>query len=187
MKQFALNYIASLKEALGKIPLDGLEAISRLMLEVYEKERSIFVMGNGGSGSTASHFACDMNKGVSFGLDKRFKVICLNDNIPIMLAYSNDLRYADVFAEQIKNFLNPDDAVIGISSSGNSENVLKAVEYAKTKGTKTIGLCGFDGGKLAGIVDVPVVVRTKDTQKVEDAHLVITHIIMQFLYKKLHP
>lgn len=186
IKEFVLNYLSELQEVLESVSLDRFEEMVTAILDAYEGGRLIFVMGNGGSGATASHFACDMNKGACFDLEKRFKVICLNDNVPTMLAYSNDVSYKDVFVEQLKNFMEPDDVVIGISGSGNSENVLRAVEYARNKWAKTIGLAGFDGGKLAGMVDVPVVVKAGDMQKVEDTHLILTHMIMQIVYNRLH-
>ena len=186
IKEFVLNYLSELQEVLESVSLDRFEEMVTAILDAYEGGRLIFVMGNGGSGATASHFACDMNKGACFDLEKRFKVICLNDNVPTMLAYSNDVSYKDVFVEQLKNFMEPDDVVIGISGSGNSENVLRAVEYARNKWAKTIGLAGFDGGKLAGMVDVPVVVKAGDMQKIEDTHLILTHMIMQIVYKRLH-
>ena len=119
-------------------------------------------MGNGGSGSTASHFACDINKGSCFELNKKFKVICLNDNMPTILAYANDLSYDKIFVEQLKNFLQEGDVVIGISGSGNSETVLQAVSYAKEHGARTVGLSGFDGGTLARIADVPLIAAIND-------------------------
>ncbi len=185
IRRFVSDYISELKEVLERIPVEGFEQMVELIMDAYEDGRSIFIMGNGGSGSTASHFACDINKGASFGREKRFRVICLNDNVPTMLAYSNDLSYEDVFAEQLKNFLAPGDVVIGISGSGNSENVLRAVGYARDKGARTIGLVGFDGGRLARLVDVPIVVDVNDMQKVEDIHLVITHMVMQVVCKRL--
>ena len=185
IKEFALKYLAELKRVVDSISLERYEEIVNIILDAYERECSIFVMGNGGSGSTASHFTCDINKGVSFGLEKRFKVICLNDNIPIMLAYANDNSYEDIFVEQLKNFLKPDDVVIGISGSGNSKNVLKAVEHANKEGARTIGLTGFEGGKLADLAKVSLVTRIDDIQKVEDIHLIIIHMIMQIVYKKL--
>jgi D-sedoheptulose 7-phosphate isomerase len=186
IKKFVLNYLSQLQEALEAVSMDKFEVMVNLILDAYENGRLIFVMGNGGNGATASHFACDMNKGVCFDLEKRFKVLCLNDNVPTMLAYSNDVSYEDIFVEQIKNFIKPDDVAIGISGSGNSENVLRAIKYAKNKGAKTIGLAGFDGGKLSGLVDVAVVAKTSDMQKIEDTHLILTHMIMQIVYKKLH-
>jgi D-sedoheptulose 7-phosphate isomerase len=185
MKDFALRYLVELKEVIETIPLDRFEEILNIMLGAYEGQHSIFIMGNGGSGSTASHFACDINKGVSFGFEKRFRVICLNDNIPTMLAYANDNSYEDIFVEQLKNFLKPDDVVIGISGSGHSKNVIKAVQYTNENKAISVAFTGFDGGKLAKMAKTSIVVPANDMQKVEDIHLILTHMIMQILFKKL--
>lgn len=184
-EEFSINYLNQLKGLLDVFPHGKFEEIGEAMLSAYHAEKHVFIMGNGGSGSTASHFACDINKGCCFNVEKKFKVICLNDNIPTMLAYANDLSYDRVFVEQLKNFLQPDDIVIGISGSGNSENVLQAVSYAKGKGARTIGLTGFDGGKLAQIVDIPLVAIVNDMQKVEDVHMIVVHMLMQYLCKTL--
>ncbi len=165
--------------------MDKFEEILNIMLDAYEGEHSIFTMGNGGSGSTASHFACDINKGVSFGFEKRFRVICLNDNIPTMLAYANDNSYEHIFFEQLKNFLKPDDVVIGISGSGHSKNVIKAVQYANENGAISLAFIGFDVGKLAKMAKISIVIPVNDMQKVEDTHIILTHMIMQILYEKL--
>lgn len=186
IKELALKYLAELKDTIDSLPLEEFEEVVNLILRAYEGGHQIFIMGNGGSGSTASHFACDINKGACLGLEKRFGVICLNDNVPTMLAYANDNSYEDIFVEQLKNFLKPDDLVIGISSSGNSKNVLKAIEYANKKGARTLGLTGFDGGKLAGLAKLPLVIKINDMQKVEDIHLILTHMVMQVVYKRLH-
>jgi D-sedoheptulose 7-phosphate isomerase len=180
-KKLSLEYLEELKGLLDAFPHDRFEEVASAILSAYDNERQIFVMGNGGSGSTASHFACDINKGCCFNVDKKFKVICLNDNIPTMMAYANDLSYEKVFVEQLKNFLMPGDVVIGISGSGNSENVIQAVLYAKENSAKTIGLTGFDGGKLAQIADVPLVASINDMQKVEDIHMIVVHMLMQYL------
>ncbi len=156
------------------------------MDRAYQKDASIFVFGNGGSGSTASHFACDMNKGVSFGNDKRFKIICLNDNLPTLLAYANDVSYDDVFVEQMKNFIHTNDLVIGISGSGNSENVVRAINYANELGVSTFGICGFEGGRLAKSAQKALIVHSDDMQKVEDAHFIILHCAMQW-FQKAYP
>jgi D-sedoheptulose 7-phosphate isomerase len=182
---FSIGYLTQLKGLLDDFPHDTFEKIGQVLLSAYRDERNIFIMGNGGSGSTASHFACDINKGCCTGLDKRFRVMCLNDNIPTILAYANDLSYEKIYVEQLKNFLRHGDVVIGISGSGNSENVLQAVRYAKDNGAGTVGLSGFDGGKLAGIVDVPFVARINDMQKVEDVHMIVIHMLMQYLGKAL--
>lgn len=187
LKEFGNTYIGNLKEVLDGFDLDGFERIVNLILEAYHSEKRIFVMGNGGSGSTASHFACDINKGCCIDLEKKFKMLCLNDNLPTLLALSNDIGYPVVFEEQLKNFFQPGDLVIGISGSGNSENVLRAVDYAKRNGGKTIGLSGYSGGRLAEMVDVPFVVRVDDMQKIEDIHMVAVHMIMQAVFFALHP
>lgn len=183
--KFSINYLVELKDLLDTFPHEKFEEIGKALLSAYNDEKHVFIMGNGGSGSTASHFACDINKGSCYDLDKKFKVICLNDNIPTMLAYANDLSYKKVFVEQLKNFLQPEDVVIGISGSGNSENVLRAVSYAKEKGAKTVGLTGFDGGKLAQIADIPLVASINDMQKVEDVHMIVVHMLMQYLCRAL--
>ncbi len=184
--EFSDRYIEQLKNLLDGFPHEQFEEIGKTLLNAYENERQVFIMGNGGSGTTASHFVCDINKGSCFGREKRFKVICLNDNIPSVLAYANDLSYADIFVEQLKNFLQRGDVVIGISGSGNSENVLKALYYAKNKGAKTIGLSGYNGGKLAQVVDIPFVALIDDMQKVEDVHMIVVHILMQYLRNALN-
>ncbi|MBN2372471.1 SIS domain-containing protein [bacterium] len=178
---FSRSYLTELKDLIDRFQHEQFERVLDCLLDAYENGNNIFVMGNGGSGSTASHLACDINKGACFGLDKRFRVICLNDNIPTMLAYANDLSYQDVFVEQLKNFLQPGDVVLGISGSGNSENVIRAVRYASEKGGKTIGLCGFKGGRLAEMVDVPLIAESDDMQKIEDVHMIVVHMLMQAL------
>ena len=185
LKEFVHDYFQELSIAAGNISSENFVQVVDTLLRAYKRECSIFVMGNGGSASTASHFACDINKGVSLGLAKRFRMICLNDNIPTMLAYANDNAYEDIFVEQLKNFLEPDDVVIGISGSGNSGNVIKAIQYANGRDATTIAFTGFDGGKLAKTARVSMVIPVNDMQKVEDIHLILTHILMQFLYMSL--
>jgi len=180
-----LDYCHGLNKALEGIPASAVGKFTELLAQACREGRQIFVMGNGGSGSTASHAACDLNKGVSYGRTSRFRVICLNDNLPMLMAYANDVSYEEVFVEPLKNFLRPDDLVIGISGSGNSRNVLKAIEYANQQGAVTVGLCGFDGGKLATLARLPLVVPVHDMQKVEDAHFIIFHVAMQALCERL--
>ncbi len=186
MKQaFSFDYLNELKVLLDGFPHIQFEAIGQALMDAYNKERQIFIMGNGGSGSTASHFVCDINKGSCMDIEKKFKVICLNDNIPTLLAYANDLSYDKVFVEPLKNFLQSGDVVIGISGSGNSKNVLDAISYAKEKGAKTVGLSGFDGGELAKLADIPFVAAINDMQKVEDVHMIVVHMLMQYFCKEL--
>jgi len=185
MKKFFLNYFQDLKNTLDKINLDNFNKISELLFNALENRKQIFTMGNGGSGATAAHLVCDLNKGVSFAQKKKFKAICLNDNLPTLLAYANDVSYSDIFCEQLKNFMNEEDIVIGFSGSGNSENVLKAVEFANKNGGVTIGFSGFDGGRLSKITKISLVVPINDMQKCEDIHLILCHLIMQTMNKLL--
>ena len=184
---FAERYINRLKQVLDTLDLGNFERMVQTVLEAYHRQAHIFVMGNGGSGATASHLACDINKGCCFDLERKFRMLCLNDNMPTILALANDIAYEAVFEAQLKNFFNPGDLVIGISGSGNSPNVLRAVAHAAGSGGKTIGWSGFDGGELARMVDLPLVVPSHDMQQIEDVHMVLAHMLMQAVHGALHP
>ncbi len=183
----ARGYLQELNRILERLDLESFGKIVDFFLRAYQEGARIFTMGNGGSGATASHLACDINKGCCLDLDKKFKLLCLNDNLPTMMAVANDIAYEEVFRVPLQNFFVPGDLVLGISGSGNSENVLRAVEWAKKNGGITIGLSGFGGGRLSGLVDVALVVPSNDMQKVEDVHLVVCHMLMQALRGQLHP
>jgi D-sedoheptulose 7-phosphate isomerase len=187
MRAFSLEYIDKLKDVLDDFPHEQFDRLIDAMLYAYHNEKRIFVMGNGGSASTASHWVCDINKGCGLGKEKKIKMMCLNDSVPTMLAYANDLAYEDIFVEQLKNFFIPGDVVIGISGSGNSVNVLKAIEYTNANEGKTVGLCGYSGGNLYGMVDIPILVKIDDMQKVEDVHMIVVHMTMQRILKELGP
>lgn len=178
------DYGEGLKKALDGVQGDKFEELCGLMENAYRNGRQVFMMGNGGSGATASHMTCDLNKGVSYGLEKRLKVICLNDNLATLLAYANDVSYEDVFVEQLKNFLQPGDLVIAFSGSGNSRNVLKAIDYANQSGAHTVGLCGFDGGNLSRLAQTSILAPVHDMQQVEDVHAIIFHALMQVLFRR---
>ena len=143
--------------------------------------KRIYTLGNGGSASTASHMASDLNKGANRQDSPRFKAIALTDNIPAMSAWANDSSYEDIFVEQLKNHLEKGDVVIAISGSGNSSNILKAVHYANDIGATTVGLSGFDGGKLSKIAKISYVVPNNCMQQVEDIHLLIEHMLSLIL------
>ena len=177
---FFKNYLLDLTTVLNKIDEKEYEALIANLTTALENKALIFICGNGGSASTASHFAGDINKGASYGKEKRFKVICLNDNIPTIMAYANDVSYNDIFVEQLKNFMNKNDLLIGISGSGNSENILRAIRYCNENGGVSFGISGLGGGKLREIAGKSLVIQSNDMQKVEDAHLVIVHSIMQW-------
>ena len=183
--EYFRSYCADLSKTLEGVSVERFEEFVRALENAYEHGHQVFFMGNGGSASTASHCACDLNKGVSYGRAKRFRVICLNDNLATLTAYSNDVSYEDVFVEQLKNFLEPQDVVVAISGSGNSPNVLKAVAYANSLGAHSVGLCGYDGGKLAGMVRTPLLAHVRDMQKAEDVHVILFHVLMQILCARL--
>lgn len=138
---------------------------------------TIFVCGNGGSASTASHFVCDILKGASFNRAERFRIIALTDQMPTITAYGNDVGYDVIFVEQLKNFARPGDLFMAISGSGNSPNVLHAMEYANQARCKTISLTGRDGGKLAPLSQLNLHVEAPHMGRIEDVHLMICHMI----------
>lgn len=181
--QFVSNYVAELKEAMDLIPMDKLELAIEVLINAYESGHQIFIMGNGGSGATASHFVCDLNKGIHQGQTKRMRCICLNDNMPSILAYANDLSFDEIFVEQLENFLEKEDVVIVLSSSGNSPNILKAIKFANQKSAHTIAFTGFKGGQAAVLAEVSLVIQAHDVQKIEDIHLILTHMIRQIIQK----
>jgi D-sedoheptulose 7-phosphate isomerase len=176
-------YLTEAKGIIESLDIGEINCFLNVLMEAREAGKQIFVMGNGGSAATASHFCNDFNKGLSYGIDnqKRFKFICLNDNISTVMAYANDVGYDNIFVEQLKNFFNSGDVVIGISGSGNSPNVLKAVEYANSSDGITVGLSGYNGGKLKQIVKYSVHVNVDDMQIVEDLHMMMDHLAMKVI------
>jgi D-sedoheptulose 7-phosphate isomerase len=171
------GYISSLQQSIDALPKKKISKIINMIISAHNNHRQIFLFGNGGSAATASHFACDLGKGNPLPDKRRFRVISLCDQIPMMTAWANDSDYTDIFVEQLRNLLNQNDLVIGISGSGNSSNVLKALVYAKQHKAKTIALTGFQGGKVKYIVDECIVVPSKTMQIVEDIHLILAHLI----------
>ena len=185
---FIRNYLAELSNTLDKLPLYQIERLKDILLQAYRESKQVFIMGNGGSAATASHFACDLAKGTTIGnpyMRERFKVITLTDNVPLLTAWANDTDYENIFVEKLKNLLREGDVVIAISGSGNSKNVLKAVEYAKTKAAITIGLTGFEGGKLKDMVQECLVVPSNSMERIEDVHLILEHLLCSYLRELL--
>jgi D-sedoheptulose 7-phosphate isomerase len=174
---FPEQYKAELLRAIDSIDLDKVGQAIEVLKQARDEGRRIFVCGNGGSASTASHFATDLVKGASYGRDRRFRIMALTDSLPTITAYSNDVGYECVFVEQLKNFAEPGDVVVAISGSGNSLNVLRAVEYAASIGCRTIALSGRDGGKLGALAQLNVQVSHPHMGRIEDGHLVVLHMI----------
>lgn len=171
------DHLLRVVEAVNKLNHDDINTLAHEIYETYKADNNIFIIGNGGSASTSSHFACDLNKGVSYGKLKKFRAHSLTDNMATITAYSNDLSYDDVFIEQLKNFLNPGDLLIAISGSGNSKNIVKAVEYANSKGNRTAGLTGYNGGKLKQLATFSVNANINDMEISEDIHLMLCHTL----------
>ena len=177
---FPVNYKSGLLQAIDTVDLDRVREAIRILADARAGGRHIFVCGNGGSASTASHFACDMVKGASFQRVERFRIMALTDSLPTLTAYSNDVDYACVFVEQLKNFAQPGDVLMAISGSGNSPNVLRAVEYANSIGCRTIGLTGRDGGKLGPMAQLNIQVSEPHMGRIEDVHMIVTHMICYY-------
>ena len=175
------NYISNYNDTLSKINVHEILNCIEIIHNAWKNENQIFVCGNGGSALTASHFVTDWNKSIFLETGKSFKGVCLTDNIGILTAYANDISYNEIYIEQLKNLMRKGDVLICISGSGNSKNVLLAANYAKSVYCKTIGLTGFDGGKLKNIVDHSYHVPINDMQIAEDFHLMFGHIVMQSL------
>ncbi len=179
------QYLTGVQEVLGRIPLGALEEAIDVLLSAVYVGSTVFTMGNGGSAATASHFACDLAKGAIVPGGPRFRVIALTDNVPLITAWSNDVAYEDIFAEQLGNLMVRGDVVVAFSGSGNSPNVLRAVALARQRGGITIGFSGFDGGQLSRMVDVPVVVPCHCMEQIEDVHLVLCHLTATALRQRL--
>lgn len=179
------RYISHLQGVLDRLELENVRKSIDVIMNAYNNDRQIFVVGNGGSASTASHIACDLGKGTSIEGKRRFRVISLTDNVATMTAWSNDVEYDDVFVEQLKNLVNHGDVVIGISASGNSENVIRAIRHASDIGCITIGWSGFGGGRLAKLCDVNVVVDSDQYGPVEDVHLILNHVLHAWIVEEL--
>ena len=180
------SYIELLKSTLDQLESEQVEKAIQAFLRVYEDAGTIYIFGNGGSGASASHATGDFLKGASYGLDKRFKVICLNDNIPALMAIANDSSWDNIFIEQLKNFIGPKDLVIGISGSGNSKNVVAAMEYAKSQKVQTIAFCGYRGGKIKEIADISIHSKAMDMEIAEDVHMIVFNIIKKEMIARLH-
>lgn len=185
----AQEYIKKLQHGLEKVEWKKVEAVARLIYDAWKKNKQVFILGNGGSASTASHMACDLGKGTLknvYSNEPRLRVISLTDNVATLTAFSNDVSFDEVFVQQLKNLVNKGDIVIGLSASGNSTNIVKAMEWAKAHGATTIGLLGFDGGALKQIIEHAIIFPEKHYGRSEDCHLILNHIILSYLmeYKK---
>ncbi len=175
--QFAVDYLENLKRTVSALDTASIGRAVQLLKEARDNGRMLFVCGNGGSAAIASQLAVDMVKGASYGHQARFRMICLTDNIGTITAYANDVDYDCVFVEQLRNFAQAGDVLLAISGSGNSRNVLRAVEYANSVGCRTIALTRAGGGALKDIAALTLPVESSHMGRLEDCFFVMTHIM----------
>lgn len=179
------SYVGELQQTLCDLPLEAIEKTISVIHQARLDSKLVFVMGNGGSAATASHFACDLGKNTRREGCSNFKVISLTDNLAFISALANDEGYENIFSGQLDGLVGKGDVVIGISASGNSRNVLNAIELANDRGATTIGFTGFTGGKLGSLVDINVHVNSNCIEQVEDIHLMLEHMICKILREKV--
>ncbi|MCI8294328.1 MAG: SIS domain-containing protein [Lachnospiraceae bacterium] len=172
------KYLEIEKTALENLPRENINHVMNVLERARLKGKRVFICGNGGSAATASHYVCDFNKGVSYDRQMKYDFECLNDNVPMMTAIANDIGYDDIFVVPLRNKLKAGDVVIGISGSGNSENVIRAIEYGNENGAETIAICGHDGGKIKTAAKHNIHVNIDNMQVVEDVHLILAHLMM---------
>lgn len=193
-KEFISNYFGEMQEIIRNISRENIEMVIEALFNAWKNGNKVFIMGNGGSASTATHFTCDLSKVTIVPNKKRFKVIGLNDNIPLVSALTNDDGWNEIYVEQLKNHFEKNDIVIAFSVHGGSgkdkagawsQNLLKAMQYAKDNGGLAIGFSGFDGGAMKELADVCVVVPFNSTPHVESFHLVLEHLITFCLLEKI--
>ena len=180
------NYLSLVKDTIDQLDRTQIEKTVDAFMRVYDAGKTIYIFGNGGSAASATHACGDLVKGASYGLEKRFRVMSLVDNLPALMAIANDVSYDDIFIEQLKNFIQPGDLVVGISGSGNSVNVVKAMDYAKSKGIQTIAFCGYKGGKIKEIADISVHSVAMDMEVAEDIHMIVFNVIKKEVMRRLH-
>lgn len=178
-------YMQQVSEVLKRLPFALVDQIVDALWNAYCADRAVFLFGNGGSAALASHCACDLGKGTIMNGHRRFRAMALTDNVPLMTAWANDVSYADIFAEQLRGFLRKDDVVFAFSASGNSPNVLNALSMAQETGALTMGLTGFQGGRMKSLCELCVVVPSENMQVIEDLHLSVSHSIFVSLRARI--
>ena len=184
IEQFSQSYFSYLKEIIDKVDLSEIKIFVELLLSARESGATIFFIGNGGSASTASHFANDLAFG-THEYEKPFKAISFTDNVSVLTALGNDYGYGEIFVRQLKVYAEKGDVVVGISASGNSQNLINAFNYAKSSGIKTMALTAFDGGRMKVIADNCIHIPTEDKEygPAEDVHMILDHLICSYLMR----
>lgn len=182
----ARQYFDELQRVVTNLPYEGVNRIAEVLVTAYEDGRALYLFGNGGSASLASHLACDLGKGTAYcNGGKRFRAFALTDNLPTLTAWANDSSYEHVFSEQLRNFVQAQDVAFAISGSGNSRNVLSALQVAREAGATTVGISGFQGGQMKSSCDICVIVPSNNMQIIEDLHLAMAHSIFRIVYSRM--
>lgn len=179
------SYFGYLSRTVADLPFQTINDVVDLLMRAYETSATVFLFGNGGSAALASHLACDLGKGTVNGSPKRFRALALTDSVPLMTAWANDSDYENIFSEQLLNFVQAEDIAFAISGSGNSPNVLNALQVARRAGAFTVGLTGFQGGQMIGLCDACVVIPSDNMQIIEDLHVCVAHSLFTALRQKL--
>ena len=170
-------YLKDVTRLIAELPVDQLSGLVNRLLAAYDEGRQVFLLGNGGSASTCSHMVNDFQKCIYLVGGRTFKCMSLTDNVALITAWANDSAYENIFAEQLRPWVQPGDLVICVSGSGNSPNVLKAAQLAGEAGAYTVALSGYAGGKLLPLVNENLVVPCDNMQRIEDVHMVILHLL----------
>jgi D-sedoheptulose 7-phosphate isomerase len=182
----AKQYFEELQRVAAALSLGGIDRIAETLMKAYDSGRTVYTFGNGGSAALASHFACDLGKGTAYcNGGKRLRVLALTDNLPTLTAWANDSGYEDVFSEQLRNFVQAEDVAFAISGSGNSKNVLNALQVAREAGATTVGISGFEGGQMKSLCDICAIVPSNSMQIIEDLHLAMAHSIFRIVHSRL--
>jgi D-sedoheptulose 7-phosphate isomerase len=187
-EQYVIRYVEQVRSMLKSMEPEirlKVPAMAALLDQARLAGKHVYVMGNGGSGAAASHFANDLNKYTITPGERRYKCVALTDNMPYILAVGNDIGYDDIFVEQLKNYAEPGDVLIGISGSGNSANCVRAIEFAKTRSVKVVSWTGYGGGKMAAIADLALVIPSHNMTQCEDSHVIIHHCLVSLLKAEL--
>lgn len=171
------KYFGRVASVLGQLPIAAIDEFVERLFQAYCRNRVVYVFGNGGSAALASHSACDLSKGTTTNGKRPFRVVSLTDNVPLITAWANDTRYDDIFAAQLRPLIQAGDIAFAISGSGNSPNVLNALRVAHEAGGITVGLTGFQGGKMAALCDLCIVIPSENMQQIEDSHLCVMHAV----------
>jgi D-sedoheptulose 7-phosphate isomerase len=177
MKQWISDYIRLQKAAHDSIPIEGVLEVVQKLVAALKEDRQVFIFGNGGSASNASHFATDLGKGASDKLGKRFRIFSLNENVSWMLALGNDYAYEDIFVRQLHNYGRAGDLALALSVSGNSPNCVKALEWAKQNGLRTVAMTGANKGRMAAVAEQSLIINDTHYGRVEDAQMGICHLL----------